>query len=107
MGCRGGSLSASFWKITTLSMPCLYTAVAELMAAQLLELQPVDGALIKRVIDSQGRAPRPIPLGRANAVRLVRSADHARKLPHARVQVRKWICAAAIVPAIAPRAPCL
>jgi hypothetical protein len=28
---------------------------------ELLELQPVDGGLIKRVIDSQGRAPRPVP----------------------------------------------
>jgi Phage portal protein len=28
---------------------------------ELLEVQPVDGSLIKRVIDSQGRAPRPIP----------------------------------------------
>jgi hypothetical protein len=30
-------------------------------AGELLELQPVDGGLIKRVIDSQGRTPRPIP----------------------------------------------
>jgi hypothetical protein len=30
-------------------------------AGALLELQPVDGGLIKRVINSQGRTPRPIP----------------------------------------------
>ncbi len=74
---------------------------------ELLELQPVDGALIKRVIDSQGRAPRPIPWDGRTPFDWCGLQITPENFRTQGSQVRKWICAAAIVPAIAPRAPCL